>query len=66
MGRSMFSFDARDQQSDSNVIKEDSKESQLSDSVSPSRREGHSRSPRNLPRNDKRQNFQEIQLEQQR
>ena len=66
LGRSMFSFDERHHQSDPNVIKEDSKESQLSDSAPPSRREGHSRSPRNLSRNDKVQNFQEVQLEQQR
>ena len=63
IGKSIFSFDERDQ-SDSNVIREDSKES-LSDSLPPSRRKSRSRSPQDLPRSGQL-NFQGVQLEQQK
>lgn len=63
-GKSLFSFDDREYQGNSNVIKEDPRENQLADSGSPHRK-GHSRSPRNLPTNNNEQNYQQIQLEQQ-
>ena len=60
-GKSMFSFD---DQSNSHVIKEDSKES-LTDSAPLSRQKSNSRLQHDLPRGGGQLHFQEIQAEQQ-
>ena len=63
-GKSMFSFD---EPNNSNMIKEDSKES-LTDSAPPSRTnlQSNSRSPHDLPRSNDQTAFQEIQVGQQK